>query len=454
LTVSKETHESGYLLVPWPVGETGAVVTTTATILERREPYRLLVELTRGKLGQVRNQAAEWRDLGLRVPGTFDHDLAAATRAFGSALQTASPEEADSTAGRVLGEAYRLADVLLDLYVEQVFETRLVETGATPDTRFAARFANPPGPAAAAEYKRAFNAAQVSIRWRDVEPAESEYDWSGPDRCVKMARDAGLPLTLGPVIDISPGMLPDWAAGWAGDFPTVAAFMCEYLETVITRYRGDVRRFVVCGGFNHADLLDLTDDDRLRLAARLFEAAHTADPAAELVLNLTQPWGDYLAGDDQTISPLAFADDLLRAGMKIHALELEVRNGVLPRGSLPRDLLDTCRLIDLFDDQFGLPLEVVLSHPAAGDEDVRAVAHNQALWPHAWEAGPGPDVQAAWGTAFAALALCKPQVRAVTWDHWSDTDPHLTPNGGLIDTHAKPRPLLARLGALRAAHLV
>ena len=62
---------------------------------------------------------------------------------------------------------------------------------------------------------------------------------------------------------------------------------------------------------------------------------------------------------------------------------------------LPRDLLDTCRLIDLFDDQFGLPLEVVLSHPAAGDEDVRAEVHKQGLWPHAWEAGPGPDVQAA-----------------------------------------------------------
>src|SRR5207302_193334 len=106
-----------------------------------------------------------------------------------------------------------------------------------------------------------------------------------------------------------------------------------------------------------------------------------------------------------TISPLAFADDLLRAGVGFHAIELEVRTGVLSRGSLPRDLLDTCRLIDLFFKQFALPLEVVLSHPAAGGEDVRAAAHEQALWPHAWEAGPGPDVQAVWGAGFAALAL-------------------------------------------------
>ena len=46
-----------------------------------------------------------------------------------------------------------------------------------------------------------------------------------------------------------------------------------------------------------------------------------------------------------------------------------------------------------------------------------------------------------------------PQVRAVAWDHWSDADPHLTPNGGLVDAHGRPQPLLARLRALRAAHL-
>jgi hypothetical protein len=454
LTLSKGTSESGYLLVPWPIGDGGAIVTTTATILERWEQYSLTVELARGKLGQVRGQAAEWRELGLRIPDEFDSELVAATHLFAAAVQAQPSAEAHATAEQVLRESHRLSDRLLGMYTLQVFDTRLVETGARPDTRFAARFSSPPDPSLVDEYRRTFNAAQVAIRWRDVEPAEAEYDWSVPDRAVRMAKDAGLPVTVGPVIDIAPGMMPAWAAGWSGDFPTVAAFMCEYLETVLARYRKDVRRYVVCGGFNHADNLELSDDDRLRLAARLFEAAHRVDPSLELVLSLAQPWGDYLTNDEQTISPLAFADDLLRAGVGFQAIEVEVRNGVLPRGSLPRDLLDTCRLIDLFYKQFALPLEIVLSHPAGGGEDLRAEDHKQALWLHAWEAGPGPDVQAVWGAGFAALALCKPQVRALTWDHWSDTDPHLTPNGGLVDTHGRPRPLLARLRALRAAHLL
>jgi hypothetical protein len=45
-------------------------------------------------------------------------------------------------------------------------------------------------------------------------------------------------------------------------------------------------------------------------------------------------------------------------------------------------------------------------------------------------------------------------VRAVTWDHWSDADPHLVPHGGLLDASGRPKPLLARLRALRAEHLL
>jgi hypothetical protein len=49
--------------------------------------------------------------------------------------------------------------------------------------------------------------------------------------------------------------------------------------------------------------------------------------------------------------------------------------------------------------------------------------------------------------------LSTPCVRAVTWDHWSDTDPHLTPHGGLIDAGGKVSPLLTGLTGLRTNYL-
>jgi hypothetical protein len=451
LTLTRTPNESGFLLVPWPVEPFGTLVVSSTTLRERSEPYRLLVELARGKLNQVRGQAVEWQGLGLRTGPDFDQTLLDATRTFGRAALAATPAEADAQATRVLELAHGLADRLVRDYVDQRLATRHGTEGLL-DTRLAARHARALRGAALAEYARAFNAASVTFRWRDVEPNEAQYDWTEADAAVAAAVSAGLPVTIGPVIDLAPGMMPGWAAGWESDLPALAAFMCDYLETAVSRYKGDVRRWVVCAGFNHADAVGLGDDDRLRLAFRLFEAAAQVDPNLELILSVAQPWGDYLVVDDQTISPVTFPDDLVRAGVRLAAVELEFRIGTRPRGSLPRDLLDTARVLDVFG-MLGLPLEVVLSTPSSADTDRQATDHKQTVWRHGWRAGPSPEEQAEWGAAFAALALCWPQVRAVTWDHWSDAEPHLVPFGGLLDANGRAKPLLARLRALRTEHL-
>jgi hypothetical protein len=235
-----------------------------------------------------------------------------------------------------------------------------------------------------------------------------------------------------------------------GDLPTLAAFMCDYLEHVIERYRGSIRRWVVCSGFNHADSLELSDDDRLRLAARLFEAAQAIDPKLELVLGITQPWGDYLIHDEQTISPLAFADDLIRSGVRVSAVELEVRMGTIPRGSWPRDLLDLSRLLELFA-VLGLPLEVILSMSAtAMDPDL---VNPERIHPSMWHTPPTAEKQAGWGASAAALCLCKMHVQSVCWDHWQDGDTAISPSSGLIEVSGQSRTLLSRLRTLRSEHL-
>jgi hypothetical protein len=351
----------------------------------------------------------------------------------------------------VLEQTHGLADRLTRDYITQLFATRHGSEGRL-DTRLAARYSHAPLASAANEYGRAFNAASVCFRWRDVEPREAEYDWAEADAAVAAASAAGLPVTIGPVIDLAPGMLPAWAEGWESDLPALAAFMCDYLETAVSRYKGDVRRWIVCAGFNHSDALGLVDDDRLRLAYRLFEAAAQVDPNLELVVSVAQPWGDYLVSEDQTITPLTFPDDLVRAGVRLSAVELEFRVGTRPRGSLPRDLLDTARVLDVFG-RLGLPLEVVLSLPSSSAPDALATDHQQVVWQNGWRPGLSPEGQAEWGASVAALALAWPQVRAVTWDNWSDAEPHLVPSGGVLDATGQPKPLLARLRALRSEHL-
>ena len=451
LSLTRGTDESGCMFLPWPVGPVGAVVTTTSTLRERPEPYDLLLELARGKLNQLRTQTAEWKDVGLQTTPEFDTELAAITALFAKAVMNRPSAEAEAAAAQALTRSYEAADVLARLYIDQMFGTRLDEEGKLA-SRLSARYLSAPPPAVSEDYRRSFNSARIGVRWRDVEPVESTYNWATLDMAVESARLSGLPIAMGPVIDLAPGMTPVWADSWKGDLQTQAAFMCDFLETLIGRYKEHVRRWVVCAGFNHADGAGLSDDERLRLMQRLFESALQIDSQLDLVLSVAQPWGDYLVQEDQTISPLSFADDLIRTGLKVSAVELEIRGGTKPRGSLPRDLLETSKLIDMFA-MLGLPLEVLLSHPASAAPDFGARDHGEEVWSPTWRGEPTPEGQAEWGASFAAMALCKHEVRAVTWDHWSDADPHLVPAGGLITTAGKPNPLLSRLEGLRAKFL-
>lgn len=453
LVLTREQNESGFFVVPWPVDPCGTVVVSTTTLRERPEPYRLLVELARGKVNQVRTQKFEWESIGLQTTKDFDDALNDVTRQFGRAALAPTPAEADAQAARVLEKAHGLAEWLVREYVDQMLTTRHNEGGPL-DTRLAARYARAPVGQAADDFANTFTSANVCIRWRDVEPNEAEYEWDEADAAVAAAQAAGLPVTIGPIIDLAPGMLPEWATGWTADLPALATCMCDYLETVVNRYRNEVRRWIVCAGFNHSDALGLVDDDRLRLAYRLFEAAAQVDSGLELVLSVAQPWGDYLANEDQTITPVTFPDDLIRAGVRLNAVELEFRVGTRPRGSLPRDLLDAARILDVFGT-LGLNLEVALSFPSDDGPDPRAADHEQTVWKPGWRAGDGPSLvgQAEWGAAFASLALAWPNVRTVTWDHWSDADPHLVPHGGLLDAQGRPKPLLKRFHTLRTDHL-
>src|SRR5437588_10506074 len=65
LTVRRTADDSGYLSVPWEIDGAGRLMGTTATLMERPAPYHLLVEQARGKVNQLRCQAADWVAGGL-----------------------------------------------------------------------------------------------------------------------------------------------------------------------------------------------------------------------------------------------------------------------------------------------------------------------------------------------------------------------------------------------------
>ncbi len=399
VTLARDSPDSGTLVTPWPDAAQGDTACSTATLRPRAEPYDLLTELARGRLNLVRNQLFEWELIGLEAPPGDKRELAEVTKRFArAALGAADGGDAAgwSAAREVIRRSLGLADRLAAQFAAQLIETRLADGGPLP-THLGVRLCALPTADVRSSVASTFTALRLVPDWRAIEPAEAAYDWKAFDSLVNWACGTGLSVSVGPVIDLADGRFPDWVRQWEGDLPSLAAFFCDFAETLIRRYQGKVRSWQVASGMNHADRFGLGEDDRPRMAARLFDAARRADAAANLSLGLALPFGDYLADENHTVSPLVFADMLVRDGAPLASIDLELLaaspsagRAASDRGAPPRDALTAYRMIELMG-HLSVPLEVTCGRSLAGPLTTST-------------------------DATLALALALPQVQGVYWE--------------------------------------
>jgi hypothetical protein len=451
LTLRRATDESGCLVVPCNIAGAGQVMGTTGTLMERPQPYQLLVELGRGKVNQLRCQAAEWQASGLQMPEPLIRHIRDTSLAFSRAATHPPSEQAARKAEAALEMAAAGARQLVEAYVQQMFQARH-QRQPRLDTLLGCRLGAAALDAPTADaLLQVCNSVCLSFAWNEVEPAEADYRWAPYDVLLDWAQAQGLTVTAGPLVDFAPEHLPDWLWLWERDPASLANFMCDYVETVIKRYDNRIRSWQLTAASNCAAVLGLGEDELLWLTARLAEVARQINPKLDLYIGIAQPWGEYMAVEDRTHSPLIFADTLVRSGLNLAGIDLELVMGVSPRGSYCRDVLEVSRLLDLYS-LLGVPLRVTLGYPSFDAGDPKAGA-DFAVGAGSWEGGFTPGVQADWLAAVGGLALCKPVVRGVHWLHRSDAEPHLFPHCGLFDLQDQPKPAFQRLRELREGHL-
>jgi hypothetical protein len=450
LHVSRVVDESGYLIVPWIIDGRGRLMGTSATLIERQRPYNLLVELARGKVNQVRCQAFDWSAGGLHLTPELEKQIEDASKTFGRAITTSDAEEAGKQAQMALDLAYHAAEQLVRAYVQQVFHIRH-QRQSRLDVALTCRPGVLPPPAIADQLTSAFNTVCVPFSWGLVESEEGAYGWDACDALLDWALKRKLEVAAGPLIDFASAQLPAWLWLWERDLPSLAAFMCKFVELAVRRYRHRIHRWHLTAASNCANVLSLTEDDLLGLTYRLAESARQVDPSLELGLGVAQPWGEYMALTDRTHSPFIFADTLIRSGLNLAALDIELVMGVTPRGSYCRDLLEVSRLLDLYA-LLGVPLRVTLGYPSSAQIDASSDPELNVEGGH-WGDGFTPETQKAWAADVAALALCKPYVQGVQWIHVRDAERHQFPHCGLFDAADQAKPALQQLRELRESHL-
>lgn len=444
LACRRQVSDSGKLNVAWPVPGFGRPVLSTSTLPERDEPYLLALELARGKISQVRDQVGAWEIAGMAVPEAFALLHKEAHRLFAQATASQnSPEDAGRLAGEALWNACQAADVLTRDYTRQRLARRRERSVRLPALLGCNLGQIVPDPEASGLFCDAFHAAMVPVEWRHIEPVEGHYHWDLYDEQVEWCQEQRLLTCGGPLLDFSTDGLPPWLSQWQNDLPNLQSFLCDFVETALTRYVGRIRLWEIAANVNTGGALALNEERRLVLLARTLDVARQVDEDVQLLLRIAQPWGDYQASGDHRLSPLQLVDALIRSGIKLSAVNLELGIGYHPRGTSSRDLLDVSRLIDLWS-YLGLPLCVTLAFPSASSADPRTTSEidvEENGWRDSWSEA----AQAEWVDHYVPLLLAKDAVMGIFWTHFCDRTPHLFPHAGLVRHDGTPKPALDHL---------
>lgn len=215
----------------------------------------------------------------------------------------------------------------------------------------------------------------------------------------------------------------------------------------VERYRGKVDYWICAGRFNAAEVLGLSEEERLRLVARMIELLRAWDPDTPVLASFDQPWAEYLRERHADLSPLHYADALIRAGLDLGGLMMEINVGYNPGGTQRRHALEFNRQLEAWS-KLGLPLWLSLCAPSGEGDDPLAM-RKASLPPGSWS----PAAQQAFAARVVPLALAKPGVAGVVWNQLRDSQPHDFPHGGLFDARHQAKPALQTLAAIRQTYL-
>lgn len=432
IELRRMNSDSGKVHFPYPVPGFGRPLISTATLREHEDAYLLPLELARGKVCQVRNQLASWEALGMAIPDSFRELHREAHHFFAQAASEKEDQHrAIELADQAIAKACAAADALARSYVEQRLRVRLKRTPQLPVSFGCSVNCEQTVKQLGNSFCDAFNAAAIPIEWTQVEKQEGEYDWDEFDQLVDWCSENRLLMKAGPLLDFSTDGLPKWLEQWGHDFFNLQSFLCDFVETAISRYAGRIRFWEVSSRVNTGGAFKLNEEERLTLVAKTLEVARQRDEEAQLLIRIEDPWGTYQTAGDHRLSPMQFVDALLRCGIGLSGVNLEIAVGYQERGGAPRDLLDFSRLIDQWS-MLEVPLNLTLAFPSCCEPNAscrHGIQVDRNGWKNAWSC----EAQAEWIDSYVPMLMAKQSVVGIYWSHLTDSATHDFPNAGLID---------------------
>ncbi len=429
LVVERSVSESGSLHILWNVAGRGQIVLATATLIEREEPYNLSVELARGTVNRLKANVVAWEQAGLAVPPGVAADTSRAVSAFVAAVAgLAEPAEAAEHSQRAIEAALDAGEKLIAAFAEQAAKVRGAQTIKQAILFGGDLDAILPDSTLSEAFTAAFNTAIVRLPWTVIEPQSGVRRWSMIDGQIAWCQANQMRIFAGPLLELDKRSLPDWLYLWEGKFDEILGMAAQHIRTTVDRYRGRVHLWQCAARVNNVETLSLGEEQSLRLTLRSIEIVRELDPKVPVVVSFNQPWGEYLARREQDLSPLQYADTLVRADLGIAGIALEINLGVGPQMTLPRDVIELGRQLERWM-ALGLPLVILLTIPDEQDDFTA-------------------KIQQRWLESYLHLFSAKAAVHAVFWNQMRN-EPGDGAGRGLVDDIGHPNALLSSLAAFR-----
>ena len=445
-SIGRDIDESGKLNIVWPTSVAGNVCLTTTSLRISERPYSLPVELARGTLSRLKNQTAEWQRMGLRLPDEFFPLAEAALNQLLRAL-TARPDDPASLqwSQQAIDMAIEASFQLTNAFANQALEARRASEGRMATLFGVGLQTGIKLDSIGQVLTTAFNMVAVRADLGSIESASGRAEFAPFDDQVEWATEQQKKVCVGPLVNFRRGRLPQWMVLLDEGFERFLEVACQHARTVVERYRGRVHLWNCAAGLNAPNEVDWNDEEILRMAVSLIETVRQADDRTPVLLTIDQPWSEYLRDDADGISPLHFADALIRAELGLSGIALELNFDLWPDGTFPRDPIEISRIIDRWA-MLGLPLMVILTTPTSPPSQ----AGNRVA---SWVTGEKPSQGFVSPEVILRLLLSKPSVHALLWNCLSDQLPTAADSSGLWDSQGKMKPLMNTMLQLRRGFL-
>lgn len=423
ISIQRNRDESGHVFVAFPFHDFGELVVSTGTLPESHTCYSLTLELARGTLNRLRNQLSNWQEGGMEVSALQLQQVERATVGFEQAIFSARLTDAERRASESLDAAMNAIFGLSQAFAEQVTPLRKSQVNV-PKFWLGARLG----------------------RWHDsaAQTIGSDFEilqFPSPEHIHRHVQNA----IVGPLLDASPHGLSQRLQD-VDDFDARRSMLIADVREKMGRLPQSVKLIHAVSGLNGTGHRLLSYPQQLQAAIDVLQTIEDSGNKIPTMVSFDSPWSERLAWSVGGVHALQIADSLLRRGVALTMLGLDIHLDYWPNGSLAREPLQWLDLIDLWS-QLGLPLVICLRAPFGNPGSSGGAGDVVANLPRG---GMDDAARLKLLETVIPMLLARPSVQGIVWQQTLDDDDLRYPGSGLLDAGLIEKAPLQMFRRLRA----